>query len=227
LKTSFEIYNDDCIEVLKRIESDKIDMILSDIPYGEVNRDSGGLRELDKANADVVNFDLNVLISEFVRVCSGSFYVFCGTRQISEIISVFDKYGMTTRLGVWEKTNPSPMNGQRMWLSGLEFCVFARKAKATFNENCKSAIWKFPSGMSKIHPTQKPVVLMERLIAASTNEGDVVADFTMGSGTTGCAAGNLNRNFIGVEIDKNFFHLAKKRIEKSYSSDKVSNFFVD
>lgn len=68
------------------------------------------------------------------------------------------------------------------------------------------------SQVGKVHPTQKPVALMEYLIKTYTNEGETVLDFTMGSGTTGVACGNLGRNFIGIELDKNYFDIAKKRI---------------
>lgn len=66
----------------------------------------------------------------------------------------------------------------------------------------------------QLHPTQKPVELMEYLVKTYTNEGDIVLDFTMGSGTTGEACGNLGRDFIGIELDKNYFEIAKKRLEK-------------
>jgi len=64
----------------------------------------------------------------------------------------------------------------------------------------------------KLHPTQKPVALMEYLIKTYTNEGDTVLDFTMGSGTTGVACKNLNRNFIGIELDREYFEIAKQRV---------------
>ena len=67
----------------------------------------------------------------------------------------------------------------------------------------------------KVHPTQKPVALMEYLIRTYTNEGDTVLDFTMGSGTTGVACKNLNRKFIGIELDKKYFKIAKRRIKSS------------
>ena len=66
-----------------------------------------------------------------------------------------------------------------------------------------------------LHPTQKPVALMEYLVKTYTNEGDLVLDFTMGSGTTGVACKNLNRNFIGIELDENYFKIAKERIENN------------
>lgn len=67
---------------------------------------------------------------------------------------------------------------------------------------------------SNLHPTQKPIALMEYLVKTYTNEGDIVLDFTMGSGTTGVACKNLNRNFIGIELDVNYFNIAKERILK-------------
>ena len=72
-----------------------------------------------------------------------------------------------------------------------------------------------PKGKGQLHPTQKPVALMEYLIKTYTNETETVLDFTMGSGTTGCAAKNLNRSFIGIELDETYFNIAKERIEKA------------
>lgn len=72
-----------------------------------------------------------------------------------------------------------------------------------------------PNRKGKLHPTQKPVDLIEWLVKTFTNEGDTVLDFTMGSGTTGVACKNLNRNFIGIELDENYFNIAKNRIETS------------
>lgn len=72
---------------------------------------------------------------------------------------------------------------------------------------------KFNRDKNKIHPTQKPVALLEYLIKTYTNENDTVLDFTMGSGSTGVACKNLNRNFIGIEKDEKYFDIAKQRIE--------------
>ena len=76
-----------------------------------------------------------------------------------------------------------------------------------------NAIQKFNSDKEKLHPTQKPVALLEYLIKTYTNENDTVLDFTMGSGSTGVAAKNLNRKFIGIELDKTYFDMASKRID--------------
>jgi len=214
IKSKTYLFHGDCIEIMKRLPKGKVTCILSDIPYGEVNQKSSGLRKLNREKADVCDIDLDKMCEEAFRLFTDSLYIFCGIQQISKIDKNFRDKKLTTRLCSWEKTNPSPMNGKRLWLSGSEFCVFARKPKAKFNRHCEKPIWKFPVGRSKIHPTEKPVKLMEYIIESSTNEGDTVLDFTMGSGTTGVACVNLNRNFIGIEKDEEYFKIAKERIEK-------------
>jgi site-specific DNA-methyltransferase (adenine-specific) len=209
-----QLIHGDCLEKMKDIPDKSIDMVLTDVPYNVVNRKSGGLRNLDKGVADSSLFDLTVLCDEIDRVISGSAYVFCATEQVSHIRSAFADKGMTTRLCIWEKTNPSPMNGQSVWLSGVECCVFARKKGATFNYRCKNTVWRYPVARGKLHPTMKPVALMEYIILASTKEGDVVLDPFMGSGSTGIACLNTKRNFIGIEKDDKYFVIAKKRIEE-------------
>ncbi len=207
-----QLFNADCIEHMKSMADGSVDMVLTDIPYGEVNRKSGGLRNLDKGAADIETFDLDIFVPELVRVVKGSIYIFCGTEQVSGIRKLLVDKGLSTRLCIWEKTNPSPMNGKLIWLSGIECCVYGRKPKATFNEHCKNTVWRFPTVHGKLHPTMKPLALMEKLVAASSNEGDTVMDPCMGSGTTGLAAKNLNRNFIGIEKKPEYFEIAKTRI---------------
>ena len=205
----------DCLEVMKGIEDGSVDMILTDIPYGEVNRPSNGLRGLDKSKADIVTFDLSDFLSACSRVCRGSIYIFCGTEQVSDIRKFLVSSKFSTRLCVWEKTNPSPMNGQHIWLSGIECCVYGKRPNAVFNEHCKNTVWRFPNGRNKQHPTEKPLNLFKYLLQASSNEKSVVLDPCMGSGTTGVACVNLNRDFIGIELDKDYFNIAKKRIEET------------
>jgi len=79
----------------------------------------------------------------------------------------------------------------------------------------KSNVLEYKKDYQGLHPTQKPVLLMEDLIKTYTNENETVLDFTMGSGTTGVAAKNLNRNFIGIELDETYFNIAKERISLS------------
>ena len=207
------LVNADCIEAMSKLSDKSIDLVVTDIPYGEVNRKSSGLRNLDKGKADIVTFNLSELVDELCRLTKGSIYIFCGTEQVSEIRKRMVENKMSTRLCIWEKTNPSPMNGDKIWLSGIECCVFGRFPKATFNEHCKNTVFRYPCGRNKIHPTQKPEELIERLVLASSNEGDLVLDPFSGSGTTAVVCKKNNRNFIGFELNKEYYDKAVERIE--------------
>ena len=189
--------------------------MVTDIPYNKVNRDTGGLRRIDKGSADSAHVDIPVLVEEIARVVRGSAYVWCGTEQVSTLRAEFVKHRMTTRQCIWEKTNPSPMNAQSMWLSSLELCVFARKPKATFNRFYESPVWRGPSQRFPGHPTPKPEWLMQEIIDASTQLGDTILDPFMGSGTTGVACMKTGRKFIGCEIDRGYYDIAKRRIEEA------------
>lgn len=208
-----KIYNEDCLKGMVKIPDGSIDCVLTDIPYNEVNRSDNGLRNLDKELADKGTFDLSVLTEMLCAKSSGSVYMFCGINQVSGIREAMTACGLSTRLIIWEKTNPSPMNGDKIWLSGIECCVFGKKPGATFNEFCKNTVFRYPSGKSDIHPTQKPVNLMRRLILASSREGDLVLDPFMGSGTTAIACIKEKRHFIGFELNKEYYEKACDRIE--------------
>lgn len=207
----------DCLEVMKDIPDKSVDMVFADIPYGEVNKYAkkvGGIRNLDKGDADEITFELRPFLNHLTRICKGSFYVFCGSEQVSSIRQILGET-LSTRHCIWEKTNPSPMNGQYTWLSSIENCVFAKNAGSTFNEHCKSAVWRFPNGQSKVHPTQKPTALVEYLIKSSSNPGDLILDPCMGSGTTGVASIMTRRKFVGIELNPEYFKIAKQRIEEA------------
>lgn len=208
------IINGDCLEIMTNIPNKTINLVIADIPYDEVNRESNGLRNLDKGKADISTFDIDKFINEIVRVCFGSFYVFCGINQVSGIRQLFTKHKLSTRLCIWEKTNPSPMNGKSIWLSGIECCVYAKSPNATFNEHCKNTVWRYPTVRGKRHPTEKNLDLIKYLVSVSSNPGDIVLDPVIGSGTTIIAAKSLNRKYIGIELDKTYYELSKLRLSQ-------------
>jgi site-specific DNA-methyltransferase (adenine-specific) len=104
------------------------------------------------------------------------------------------------------------MNGEHLWLSGVECCVFGRKKGAKFHERCKNSVWRYPTVRGKIHPTQKPVDLFRYLIRTSSDPGDLILDPCIGSGTTAVAALAENRYFLGIERDEAFYRAAVERI---------------
>lgn len=205
-----------CLELMKDIPDNSVDMILTDIPYGEVNRNSNGLRNLDKSKADIVTFQLIDFLEQAYRVTKSTIVIFCGKEQLSEIHRYFSqkqksKRG-TIRQLIWKKTNPSPMNGKYIYLSGIENIIWFKKRGGTFHANCKNVVFEYPCGRNKLHPTEKPIKLLTELILDNTNENDTVLDNCMGSGSTGVACINTNRNFIGMEIEKKYFEISVKRI---------------
>ena len=213
-----KILNDDCMNVMKEMPNSCIDFVMTDIPYDEVNRDSGGLRNLDKGSADVMTFNLHEFLHELLRITKNSLCIFCGRRQFSDIyiyISDNTDFGKwSTRPIVWEKTNPSPMNGDKIYLSGTEFAVWAKKGGAkTFNAFCKNTVFRYPNGSSKVHPTEKNHELLRELILDNTNAGDIVFDPCMGSGSSLLVALENDRKAVGCELSKEWFDIAKRRID--------------
>lgn len=208
-----KLFNDDCMKV----QLPKVRMLLTDIPYGEVNRQDNGLRNLDKGSADLVTFEINDFLNH-IWDSADIFVIFCGAEQMSSIYSFFaskqkNKKG-TVRQLVWCKTNPSPMNGEYIYLSGTENAVWFKKSNTgKMNTKCKKNYFITPTGRSKLHPTEKNHSLLQELILDNSNEGDTILDTCMGSGSTGVVALKNNRKFIGIELDKKYFDIAKERIE--------------
>lgn len=213
--SSYKLYQGDCIATLTVMQDNSVNFTLTDIPYDAANRASNGLRELDKGKADVLTFNLLVFLEQVYRITSNSICIFCGKEQFSTIYEFFANKKGTVRPIIWEKTNPSPMNGQYIYLSGVEMAVWFKKSGAkVFNAYCKNTVFRYPNGRSKLHPTEKNHNLLKELILDNTNESDIVFDPCMGSGAHGKVAIENGRRFIGVELDKEYFEIAQNRIKE-------------
>lgn len=209
-----ELYNIDCMKYMKTMQNNSVDLTLTDIPYDEVNRKSNGLRNFDKEQADILTFDLSEFLNEVYRVTKNNILIFCGRKQFSKIYEFFADKDGTTRPVVWEKTNPSPINGQYVYLNGMELAVWFKKSTSkVFNAFCKNTVFKYPNGSSKVHPTEKNHALIKELIQDNSNEGDIVFDPCFGGGTHLLIAYQLGRKVIGCEMCSNFFEIAKERLE--------------
>ena len=212
-----KLLQDDCMELMNNIPNESIDLVLTDIPYNVVNREDNGLRKLDKENADILTFDLINFLEQLYDKAKSTIIIFCGKEQVSIIHSYFNdkqKKGKgTVRQLIWEKSNPSPMNGQHIYLSGVENAIWFKKRGGTFNAHCKNTVFKYPIGRSKLHSTEKNHLLLQELILDNSNENDLILDPCMGSGSTGVVALQNNRNFLGIELNQNYFEIAKNRLE--------------
>ena len=170
-----QIFNKNCMDYMATMDDMSVDFTLTDIPYDAVNRKSNGLRNLDKCKADILTFDLNDFLENIYRITKNSIVIFCGKEQFSSIYNFFTNKKGTVRPIIWQKSNPSPMNGQYVYLSGVELAVwFKRSGATTFNAHCKNTVFKFPNGKSKLHPTEKNHELLQQLILDNTNEKDIV-----------------------------------------------------
>lgn len=219
---NINLYQGDCLELMK--DQPRARLLLTDIPYEEVNRKDNGLRNLNKEKADEKKFELLEFLPAIYEKAD-IFIIFCGNEQYSTIYKFFaekqkQKKG-TVRQLIWAKSNPSPMNGEYIYLSGTENAVWFKKSKTgKMNCKCKKNYFIHSTGSSKYHPTEKNHKLLEELILDNTNEKDLVIDCCMGSGSTGIVCVNTNRNFIGIELDKQYFEIAKKRITETINNNK-------
>ena len=239
--SNINLYQGDCLEIMKEIKDKSIDMILCDLPYGTT-----------KCKWDVV-IPFDKLWEQYNRIIkdNGAILLF-GSEPFSSKLRI-SNLRMYKYDWIWKKTKAQGfLNSKKMPLKDYEnICVFYkrlpvynpqgiiygnfqndRKSKYIKGEdiygkekefgishmsNFPKQIIEFsnPSGKGQLHPTQKPVELLEYLIKTYTNENDLVLDNCMGSGSTGVACKNLNRNFIGIELDENYFNIAKERIDKA------------
>lgn len=105
------------------------------------------------------------------------------------------------------------MNGQHIYISGIENAVWFKKRGGTFNAHCKNTVFKHPCGRSKIHPTEKNHDLLKELILDNTNEGDIVFDPCAGSGSHCLVAKDINRNYVGCELNSEWCEIANQRLK--------------
>ena len=215
------IYNIDCMQLMSSMGNNSVDTILTDIPYDSINRPSNGLRKLDKGQADILTFNLDLFLKEVYRVAKNNIIIFCGMEQVSTIGGFFSEFQKqkkgTVRQLIWSKTNPSPMNGQYVYLSSIENIIWFRKPKGTFNAHCKKCVFTYPAGRSKLHPTEKNIDLIKELICDNSNEGDLIFDPCCGSGTHCLAAKELGRNYIGCELNGEWAKIAQERLSQEKS----------
>ena len=164
--------------------------------------------------------DLDLFINHFYRILKpgGTCIIFFDIWKITPLKGLLEKYKFKQiRFLEWIKTNPQPLNSKVNYLTNCrEIALLGiKKTKPTFNSSYDNAIYSFPiqGGKSRFHPTQKSLLLFEELIKKHSNEGDLVLDCFLGSGTTAIAAHNTKRNFIGCEKDETYFKKMKKVME--------------
>ena len=237
-----QLYYGDCLEVMKDIPDKSIDMILCDLPYGTTQNKWDSIIPLEplweqykriiKDNGAIVLFAQ----TPFDKVLGASNLKMLKYEWIWNKISPTGHLNAkrmpmkkTENILVFYKKLPT-YNPQ-----GLEYCprIKKRSSKSVgssnygkHNDENFSEYKGYPTNLlefmreSGFHPTQKPVPLLEYLIKTYTNEGEIILDNTMGSGSTGVACINTNRKFIGIELEEKYFNIAKNRIEEAQNNIK-------
>jgi site-specific DNA-methyltransferase (adenine-specific) len=212
-----KLINGDCLEEMKNIESGSIDMVLTDPPYGMSFQSNYRIYKYDKITNDNSLIWLDEFTSEIHRVMKDNTagYVFCSFHHIDKFKQSLEKLFKIKNILVWEKNNTSMGDLKGDFAPKIEFIIFIHKGRRMINGKRDPNIFKFSRTGNKLHPTEKPVDLCEYLISKFSDEGQTILDPFMGSGTTGVACKNLNREFIGIELDKGYFDIAEARINEN------------
>lgn len=221
----YKLYQGDCLEVMKNIEDGSIDLVVTDPPYEIATTGAGMYKQADKQYVKELNgmkdgFSEEVL-DELCRVMKKiNIYFFCSQKQIIPLLDYFvKKKKCNWNILSWHKTNPIPACGNK-YLTDTEFILFFREkgVKVYGSFDTKRTWYATPLNQSDKkkygHPTVKPLSILENLVVNSSQEGEIVLDCFMGSGSTGVACLNTNRNFIGIELDEGYFEIAQNRIEE-------------
>lgn len=187
-------------------------VLLTDIPYN-CSQESSGLRTLEYGAWDH-GFDIGECLPDLLPVFAGSAYIWCHEIQLSSILSAFRSADLIDRPLAWAKKNPTIINGDKLWLPGIELCAFGKRRGADFFEHCHPGWWLDSPDLARFHPCQKPQSIIASQIKASSSEGQVILDPYMGSGTTLRAAKDLGRRAIGIEIEEKYCEIAAKRLSQ-------------
>ena len=234
------LYNADCLDILKTIKPNSVDLIFADPPYflsnGGLSIHSGKIVSVNKGDWDDKNNyqDHLKFTKEWLTLAknilkeNGSIFISGTIHNIFDIKTYLDELKFKIiNIIIWHKLDPPPLIYKNKFRFSYELIIWASKGfKHTFNYDDMfkvnndelEDVWTIPAVQMNekkfgYHPTQKPEELLERIIKSSSNEGDTVLDPFMGSGTTCYVAKKLNRKYIGIEKDKKFFNISNRRID--------------
>jgi len=224
-----KIYNEDCLQGMRRMRAGCVDLCVADPPYSFKATTGGGAfgsKSEDGSKGRAYHAELFPMsqgftvdwLDEACRLCKvPNLYVFCSKDQLPELLDYTVKRKLNYDLLTWHKPNPVPTCSNK-YLSDTEYIVFMRGKSArvygTYETKRKYWVQQVNTADKRLygHPTVKPLNIIRQLIVNSSEEGGVVLDPFMGSGTTAVAAMAEGRHYIGFETDKTYYETAKKRI---------------
>lgn len=218
------IYNEDCLEGMKRIPGNTVDLVVTDPPYCIGTTSNGQKGSWTDNNLIRPFFD--AYFRELKRVCKekSELYIDTDWRTYPFLYPIMQKYFNIKNLIVWDYEWIKAGSHYRF---SHEFIIYAIQGdvKRRFSASERD-VWRIKpinfTSKEKLHNAQKPLDLAQKMIVNSSNEGDVILDTFMGSGTTAIACINTNRNYIGFEIDENYYQTALRRIEDLHVEPKLA-----
>ena len=236
------IYNEDCYSAIHDIPDKSIDLIYTDIPYDLESNGGGGCfgskkrdyhSEYESVSQNTENkiaFGIDyAILDEMCRIMKRIYiyiYIWCSKKQIPHLLNYFLNKGCNYDLLTWHKTNPIPTCNNK-YLSDTEYCLMFRENgtdvnNGTFDTKSKYYISPINKGDKDLynHPTIKPLEFVKNHIINSTKENDIVLDLFAGSGTTLVAAKELNRHYLGFEINKEYYNIAVDRLNGLSQKDR-------
>ncbi len=222
MEEKYKLYNGNCLEVMKNINDKSIDLIITDPPY-LINYQSNRRKKKDRFDKIKNDKDNYILIQEYFKECyrimknDTAIYCFCSWHNIDFFKREFEKYFKLKNIIIWNKNNHGTGDLKGSYAPKYEFILFGHKGRTLLREKRISDVIdcaKIPS-KKLTHPTEKPQELLGIFIKQSSDEDSIVFDGFMGTGSCGMIANKLNRKFIGVELDENYFNIAKERIENA------------
>lgn len=210
-----DLWQGDCLELMKNMPDGSVDLVVTDPPYG-INFKSNHRRLKYKKIKNDSNLDwLHLFLDECYRVMRENtcIYLFCSWHKIDIFKQEIQKRFKIKNIIIWNKNNTSMGDLKGSYAPKYEMVIFAHKGRRELRGFRYPDVIDAKRTGNKMHPTQKPVDLLEIFISSSSDIGETVFDPFMGSGSTGVACVNTNRQFIGIELDPQYFEIAKKRIE--------------
>jgi site-specific DNA-methyltransferase (adenine-specific) len=227
------LHNGDAMEVLKQYKDETFDLIVTDPPYKVTSKGSsgsmGGIMATSQTKKGKIfthnDCDIKVWSKEIYRVQKDSTALFVMTNHVNlqEYLNILTDVGYKfIKSLIWNKKNKIT---SRYFMNQFEYILFFRKGSFYQINDCGvSDILEVSNIKTKvngenIHPTEKPVKLMEILIENASQKGDVVLDPFMGVGSVGIACKNLDRKFVGIELDTEYYNIAKNRITDTKTND--------
>ena len=227
-----KIYNEDCLVGMKRISGGSVDLIVTDPPYLiNYSRHVKGHRFENK----ILNDNNPELISKYIKECyrilknNSAMYMFTSHKTVDFFKQELENTGFNVKnMIIWDKQRQGMGDTSTVFGFQYELIFFVSKGQPKIRGKRLSDIWSFPKvvGRNQVHQNQKPIELIERCVTKHSNEGDVVFDGFMGSGTTAIACINTNRNYIGFELDEEYYETSIKRINNHVEDKQIDLFEV-